>query len=376
MHSYLRTLAGALLVLLFMILGFTWLIDPYDYWGTRKLDGLNRYKPEFGLHFQLVKPRQYERVRPATVVAGNSRVLVGFDPESTAWPAAARPVYNFGMQGVGLDGVVDAVLAAAEWHPPERIYLGVDFVDFLITEQQWRAHEPRRRPSDKRLADRLKELAQVSLSLDALLDSGKTILEQHVAHPEHTTPQGFNGLFHYVDVVATEGHATLFAQSNAENAKRFAARGKRVRWPGPSGSPQFEALDRIAAAARARGIDLVLFTYPYHAEVMRIAAEAGLRPAFEDWRLLLASWSARTGVPIWDFTRRNAVTSEPVPPDGDRRTQMRWYWEGGHFKPALGDRLIEVMVGKRAPGPLGAQLTGRTAQELALADKSGGWFQP
>jgi hypothetical protein len=41
---------------------------------------------------------------------------------------------------------------------------------------------------------------------------------------------------------------------------------------------------------------------------------------------------------------------ESVPAKGDRRTEMRWYWEAGHFKSALGDRVLARMFADSAAG--------------------------
>jgi hypothetical protein len=49
-------------------------------------------------------------------------------------------------------------------------------------------------------------------------------------------------------------------------------------------------------------------------------------------------------VRLFDFAQESAVSREPVPPPGDRHTQMRWYWEAGHFKSELGDRLVARMM--------------------------------
>jgi len=37
-----------------------------------------------------------------------------------------------------------------------------------------------------------------------------------------------------------------------------------------------------------------------------------------------------------------------VPPPGDTRTEMRWYWEAGHFKKSLGEIMLATMFA--APG--------------------------
>jgi hypothetical protein len=66
-----------------------------------------------------------------------------------------------------------------------------------------------------------------------------------------------------------------------------------------------------------RGIDLTVVTYPYHARLLSAFQETGL--CFEDWHRGLAAFSARSGVPLRDFSRVSTETVEPIPAPGDTR---------------------------------------------------------
>lgn len=352
MKRYLALTAFSFLFCLVAVAGFTRLVDPYGYWGGPEIAGVNVYKPAAGRHLEAVKLRQVERVRPATILAGNSRVGAGFDPESAAWPAEARPVYNLGLPGVGTAELVDILLEAIERHKPQSVVFAVDFVDFPLSQEQWRSWNAAAPPAPA--PSPLRERVEILLSLDALEDSAAALLEQHKANPAHTTRAGFDSLAFYNDSVAAEGHAALFEQRHTENVARYRASAKAVRWPGPGGSPHWAALERLAEECRRRGIALTLVTYPYHADILLAFQQTGLWPAFEDWHRGLAAFSARTGTPVWDFSRISEETAEPVPAPGDTRTRMRWYWEAGHFKATLGERIAADLTGK-APA-LGAPL--------------------
>ena len=43
---------------------------------------------------------------------------------------------------------------------------------------------------------------------------------------------------------------------------------------------------------------------------------------------------------LWDFSGFSPYADEAVPLPGDTHSEMRWYWEAGHFKKSLGDRLL------------------------------------
>ena len=116
-------------------------------------------------------------------------------------------------------------------------------------------------------------------------------------------------------------------------------------------SPSFSALQvLILRTAGEKETDLQLVIYPVHLLLLLQIQEAGLWPLFEQWKADVAAISdeaRRHGRPItlWDFGCPDGFTTEAVPPDGDRKTKMQWYWEAGHFKKELGDRVLERVLG-------------------------------
>lgn len=367
MTRFLRQAALAFVVLLAAAAALTVVIDPYDYWGTPRIAGLNARRPAGNTHLIAVKARQYARVRPRTVVGGNSRVEVGFDPASPAWPSDARPVYNYGLAGMSFAELARQLERAVAVHRPDTILVGVDMIDFRTGEREWRAWKPPPPPPEPRLAARADMIAQVSVSLSAVGDSISAIAAQRARHATDLTFQGWEAPGGYEDTVANEGQAALFAQRNRENYLNYRTGPKAVRWPGPGGSAAWAALDRLAAVAAARHIRLIVFTYPYNADILAGFAHEGLLPAFLDLRRALAAFGAARGVAVWDFTRVSAVTTETPPPPGDRRTHMAWYWEAGHFKAALGARMTAAMLGGVADPALGEPLTPGNVDALNAA---------
>jgi hypothetical protein len=346
MRGYLLRFALATALLLSAAAGFIRLVDPFGYWAGPRIDGFNALKPSSGAHLQSVKLRQIERSQPRTLVAGNSRVDVGFDPASAAWPVDWQPVFNLGLPGAGPGAVAAGTVAAMDRAPVRRVFVGVDFVDFLVSEADWRAH--RLKPIAAAEVGGAREMAEVALSLDALGASLAAIPAQRDRFPAHITDAGFNGLAEYNELVATEGHHALFAQRAAASAAKFRAGPKAVAWPAQGGSAAWDALAQLAAECRRRGVELVLFTYPYHVTLEASFAANGLGPAYTDWRRRLTGFAARERLPLHDFVAGlEDARSEAIPAPGDTATRLRWYWEGGHFKAALGDRMIAEMAAAR-----------------------------
>jgi hypothetical protein len=368
MTAYLRFLAIAFVALLAATAAFTRLVDPYDYWGGPDMGGLNRFKPAAGKHLEAVKLRQVARVQPVTLLVGNSRVAVGMDPASPLWPPAARPVYNLGLPGVGTDGLVDVALRAMDEAPVKRLVFAADFVDFRLSLQDWRTWNASRlvRPAD--LQKGVRERVEILLSLAALTDSVSALAERRKANPATITPAGYDRLAEYNENVAAEGHAALFEQRQRDNIARYLAGPKAVRWPGPGNSPDWASLERLARECRRRHVELVLVTFPYHVDMLQAFDRSGLWPAFAEWKRGLAAFAEREGVPLYDFSRVTPETTEAVPAPGDTRTRMRWYWEAGHFKGALGERMVADLV--RGAPAFGARLTAANVEAEIVADAS------
>ncbi len=105
--AFLRLTGLTVLATLGLVAGLNVVVDPYDLWGSPKITGLNVMKPALHTHLTDAKRRQYARLAPRSVLAGNSRVEVGIDPQSAVWSPRELPAYNFGRVRQG--GVISAV---------------------------------------------------------------------------------------------------------------------------------------------------------------------------------------------------------------------------------------------------------------------------
>lgn len=221
-----------------------------------------------------------------------------------------------------------------------------------------------------------------TLTIDALTDSLMTLAQQNASTGATMTAAGFNPLREYLAIVRREGAHSLFAQKQAMYESQYRSF-RPSDFRKPQDNPEFRYLISIVKACAAHHVRLIVFTYPYHAQYFELLRSAGLWQSFEAWKDALVRTLARTAantggdVRLFDFAQVNRISSEPIPETGDMHTQMRWYWEAGHFKSALGDKLIARMMGKQ--NGLGALLLGSDAvfakatpgstQEDARADR-------
>ncbi len=363
MKNYLTRLIAFTLLLAALVAGLAVVVDPYDYWGMPTMAGVNAHRPASGKHLAVVKQRQYARQPFNAIVAGNSRVGVGIDPADPAWPTAVQPVYNLGLPGKRMSGVVEEIIKASDIRKPRVIYVGIDFIDFRLTPERW-SQGP---PPDAPVPATWRKWLEVALSLDALNDSVLSLAAQRDEKTPHILPNGFNNLAEYDDLVAQDGHFLLFEQRNRENVGKYVTGPKAVSYPGSGRNDAWAALDQLATYAKSQGIRLVLFTYPYHAELRLSLHVAGLDPAYAEWLAQLANFGARNHVPVYYFSVLSSETQETVPVESDRTTQLRYYWEAGHFKAALGHLMIADMVSATAPR-FGRRLLPADVAPLLAAD--------
>ena len=101
MKTYLRTWLGACAVLGVCVALVNLTVDPYGFFMLITVKGFNAIKPHAETHSGMVKPYLIEKMRPGSILLGDSRVEVGFDPESAAWPDDAGLVLNLGLPGTG-----------------------------------------------------------------------------------------------------------------------------------------------------------------------------------------------------------------------------------------------------------------------------------
>jgi hypothetical protein len=371
--AYLRLWAIATLLLAVAIAGLAVGVDPWFVFGTPRIAGFNAVKPRAVAHSTLAKTYQLARVCGRTLLLGNSRVEVGLDPDSAAWPEPLRPVFNAAAAGAGPAFALATLRRAlAACPPPRLVVVEVDFPDFLTAPQAPRPDEPAA-PRDG-LVTRLGDWARAALSLDALSDSLATLLAQRDPAGPTLTPQGLNPLREYAREVAAHGYAPLFAEKLADYAAQLRAAPEPVL--DAAHSEPLRILAALIRLAEAHRIALVLFVPPYHASYLDLLHQSGRWETFLAFKRALAALVPGAGAApldpaalagqtrLIDFSADYPTLHEPVPPRGDTTTPMRFYWESGHFKPALGEAIIARLF---RGGDFGTAIAGPATAESRRA---------
>ncbi len=370
---YLRRLGLIVLAWGICSVAFTVLVDPYRMYGTPGIRGWTELKPRIYQQSGLAKTNALERVAPRTLLLGNSRVEIGFDPDSNAWPAKYQPVFNAAQAGRGIPTALAMLREDIALHPPRTVFLGLDFQDFLTRQDPASTPLPPIGSDEKRLlvirqgkqngereVQIWRDRFATTLTFDALFDSVLTILDQDAATTVTMTNRGFNPLHEYRVFARRTGYGGLFLAKEKDYQQQYSSF-KVPDFIRSDHLANFRDLAAIITLAHEHGIELIFFTQPYHAAYLEMLHQLGLWPAFEQWKRSLAEFAFETGVPLYDFSEYDHLTTEEVPGRDNRKSEMRWYWEPGHYKEALGDEMLKVMISGTSP-TFGRRLTPATVE--------------
>src|SRR6516164_9869851 len=286
-------LGGTVVTLVCLAIALGVAVDPYRMYGTGTAPGWTALKPRIYNQTLIAKTYQLERIRPATLLLGNSRVEIGFDPEGRAWPASASPVFNAAVAGGDLLTSLLMLRDALACRRPDTVILGLDILDLLqkpdvlpLAKQPADPDESRLlvdrdgHPNPDRPLQIWRDRIATTLTIDAVLDGLATPFDQDLEQSPTMTRHGFNPLHDYRVAAVRQGYRELFAQKNAIYRQQYA------RYPAPAFLEPtrfagFRYLQNIIELTTAHAKHLVLFIQPYHADYLDMLHDIGLWASFE-----------------------------------------------------------------------------------------------
>lgn len=366
MARYLRCWAVCLVLLLGFTAAFCAAVDPYAVLGTPGIAGLTARKPAAADWPRLTKPYTVGRAEPRTLVLGASSADIGLNPESPAWPQAARPVYNLGIDGALPSDVERFLHHALSLTHPAQIIIPVNFIESMVNapvksapvtsgEFEFEARlrvTPAGTPNPAWWRGYANDLVFSTLSYTALSDSVRTLMSQHDSGATFETSLGWNDGGKFRRWAREDGFGGLFIDKNAEKISQW------KRWLGWRKLQEKPVFDMIRAA-RAAGATPIVMIVPNHADILEALRALGLDQDYDGWKTRLVAGVAAIDrkIPVWDFSGYSPYTTEAVPPAGNHTQQLRWFYEPVHFQPALGDLMIARIEGEAPGSGFGVELT-------------------
>ncbi len=372
LHRYLIVCAVSFAAVLTIAVAAVVVIDPYGVFAWISREGFNERKVRL-THSQFeVRSRVAARLKADAWIMGNSRAEMGFDPLHPAFAQNGLIAYNLAVPGGG--GLLSLKLAEAlsASQTPQRIILGVDFVDFPVRPDATEPPLAHYQPS--RLDDALWTL-RTMFSARAAVDAAKTLTLQSEPYAAYLTQRGFNPIRDYVKETQLTGAYAMFAQRATESAKVYANKPHSLATTASGTSLDWQALQATLELAKPRATRVDVIIYPYHAQVRWLFTQYGLSSLFNEWRervvALAHAQAAKSGadIRVWDFSGFTPFHCEAVPPPADRKTQLKWYWEGGHFKKELGDLVLDQLFAADGAALATLPPVGRVVTPSSLAAK-------
>lgn len=360
---YLATYVVLALMMTAVLAAFNAFVDPYGAFGAPLIDGLNRFKLGFNHHQRIAKVHGLERQLPATVILGSSRVASALDPEHPGF--RHRPVYNLGIDATGIYEVYRMAQHAQAVRPLEEMVLAVDFYMFNAdwpVQVDFDENRLAVTVDGKPTHNRISEIISLLASGDVSYESWWSL--RHQRDPEtHYTSLGRRDENNDIPEILNRGGQRLVFQASEQ---RYVSYGYSPQHHGylfydKAGRSPFSWLRRLLDDCRAHGTRVHLIINPVHARQYEVMAAVGLWPAYQDWKRQVlvttldeAAAHGSAPYPLWDFGVINDVTTEPVPPLGDRTTMMRWYRESSHYRKVLGDRMLDRILAEPPQGDVPA----------------------
>jgi hypothetical protein len=384
------------------------IVDPFGRYNLVNIRGLNALRTQAGSHPRLSKLAMVCHDRPEAVAIGTSRVAIGIDPTHPGWGAMLGHVYNLAMPGMGLEEAALTLRHAV--FASRRLTLAVVGLDFMMFNANREALTPKTEnvvfdpqrfvlsETDSCFASFLHDF-DLWLGPKGLVQSVATVLRQ-MPEAERKDPNKIviwlslvrrDGLMDnakvFEDRARTGGYRALFGPGGQE---RYYA---SVVWLPPpdrnycfsrDGLNTFETFRDMVRFARQAGIDLRFFIDPLHARMLLAMQYVGLWPVYEEWKRrlvqILAEESSESGkpmFPLWDFSGFNTVTTESVPPEGDLKTPVKWFWEPSHYKKETGDLILDRILNYQPssallPDDFGILLTPTNIETTLAADSKKG----
>ena len=371
--SYIRLLALFTAALAFILAVFNFIVDPYGHFDVPRIPGINELTLGFNHRPLLGKSLAVSRIRPASIILGNSRAESAYEPGHPGF--VERPSYNLAIGGADLGQVRRYFFEALATGRLRQVLLATDLTMFEpLPEAQQRIPDPVMLTDESgRLSGggrKWRRLAFILLSGTTSSDSWWSLRHQRDPVAIYLRSGVREESYDEAQVERQGGHRS----ASLDTESVFLATALRdVDSPGfrERHEAMLAQFREIVAVSAQHGIRLDIVINPIHARYSYVYAAAGRWPVYENWKSDLAAAVAQSPRPValWDFSGVSECTAEPMPAEGDAATKMRWYRESGHFRPRLGKLVLDRVFGRASEDPcpgLGRRLEAATL-EGALA---------
>ena len=332
------------------------IVDPYFIFGSATINTFTPYKetlPEITAKAELARKLEYD-----TLYLGTSRTEVGMDPLSPFH--GGRSCYNAGVPACKPDEATGMFRIAMEHNDVERVYLIIDFMMIRAGERNSYDYLISRANPELGLAEYYLLGLFGYRSIDDSIKTLENWLEDDVImQPERAV----RGHYPMDREVARASARALFNKSYVQ----YLTPGRGYYATHRYSSDTLQFIEAMAGECAARGAMLYLMVPPLHAVMYEGMREFGIWKDFEQLKRDAAQIAAiGDHVEGWDFSGYTAYTTEPAP-ETENDPPLQWHYEPAHFRPALGDLMLQQIRGLPLNDPPGERLTAENVERRIQA---------
>lgn len=301
--QYFRYLVGIFFATILIFLGFVFSVNPYALYDLPAI-ALTKNKYMMTPYERIIKPIMVARLKPNSVILGTSRSAVGLDPIVLS-KYTKSSAYNFGINGSSIDEIATALRVSAGHGNSKHVVLGIDYFQFNA-----------RNPSGVSQLELIDSgstwnvfatYAEMTASLKAVFDAAETLVRNALElAPSHSE------LGHYI--VYKPGLSPFPAYQEHQP---------------PATKEAYKTFDDMMSFARAQSLQLYIFVSPTY------LSHLDNNPEVSEWADQISAIASEYGYWI-----------DRIDIDASFTTHRRDYWDHGHYRSALGDRILQRLFEK------------------------------
>lgn len=338
MNSYLKTFLY-LSIAVFMVIGLvSYILDPFGMFRgygfrTDYLLGERIWEDQ-----RKVKDLSFDQLRMDTLIAGNSRVLKGFDVYDPRLEQQLGIAHNLGLSGANMDELDHYTRLVINKRPLRTLIIGLDIGQFTEARSQDKSEAKKNNYlHGLYIVDTVKRFSYALWSTQAIA-AWRSVISQ----PHTLTIRGSSNYDEDLKTLVTLGQRKLTMMIEHHVANRLRA------VDSDSYERRVRLMDALIADVCMQGTVVKLFISPVHARHLVLLQEVGLTEKSFQWKQALIEIVGRhqasgCDVTLLDFGRITTYTTESFPDLDDHTYSMKWYWDSGHYKPALGLLVLQRM---------------------------------
>ena len=333
--QYIHIYTLSVVTTLSLVALFNLIVDPLYIFRLVKIERFNADKPKIDVSgMRVTKSIDVIKKDYDTLILGSSRALYGLDPLAPS--LINKFTYNAGLIATNMYEIHKVFELALQNKNIKTIIISLDFLTFSNHRKLNLDFNSSRFATKYFFLLNLHRL----ISLQNFEYSSKTIIYNLTSISPKTfyTKRGFRqSKDEYIP------HRELFIQFS----NWFLSQPSFFDYS----QERLILFKEIVEKCHQNNIKLYILTSPIHARQLEVIRVLGKYTIFEKWKRDLVNtiqqvnqqYPNKEPFLLFDFTGYNSITTEAIP-GKDSQEQMKWYTESSHYKPELGNLVLDIVL--------------------------------